>query len=126
MALDQLARALALFAVLDPQMPLHFLQTFLIVASSTEGSVTYREIEEALNLTNSSVSRTLNALGDRHRKGDKGHGLIEVFIDPGEGRRYRARLTKRGRALASQLTTTTTTDPWQEQSGAPHRGGSLM
>jgi DNA-binding MarR family transcriptional regulator len=31
-----------------------------------------------------------------------------VFIDPGEGRRYRARLTKRGRALARQLTTTTT------------------
>jgi DNA-binding MarR family transcriptional regulator len=105
MGLDQLARALALFAVLDPQMPLHFLQTFLVVAQAPEGSVTYREIEEALSLTNSSVSRTLNALGERHRTGDRGHGLVEVFIDPGEGRRYRARLTKRGRALAQQLLT---------------------
>ena len=106
MALDQLQRHLALFAVLDPQMPLHFIQTFLTIAG--RDSVTYREIEDALGLTNSSVSRTLNALGDRHRRGDKGYGLIEVFIDPGEGRRYRARLTKRGRALARQLTTTTT------------------
>jgi len=108
MELDQLARVLALFGVLDPQMPLHFLQTFLIVATAPTGSVTYREIEDALNLTNSSVSRTLAALGERHRTGDRGYGLVDVFIDPGEGRRYRARLTKRGRALANQITTTTT------------------
>ena len=108
MALDQLRRVLALLAVLDPQMPLHFIQVFLTVADGEGGSCTYREIEEALNLTNSSVSRTLNALGSRHRKGDRGHGLIEVFIDPSDGRRYRARLTKRGRALANQITTTTT------------------
>lgn len=82
-------------------MPLHFIQTFLLVAAAD--SVTYREIEEALNLTNSSVSRTLAALGERHRTGNRGHGLIDVFIDPGEGRRYRARLTKRGKALAGQL-----------------------
>jgi DNA-binding MarR family transcriptional regulator len=103
MALDQLERMLAQFSVLDPQMPLHFLRVFLVVARAEGGSCTYREIEEALTLTNSSVSRTLNALGSRHRKGDRGHGLVEVFIDPGEGRRYRARLTKRGRALAQQL-----------------------
>lgn len=104
MDLDQLQGVLRRFAVLDPQMPLHFLQTFLLVASME--SITYRQIEEELSLTNSSVSRTLNALGDRHRKGDRGHGLVEVFIDPGEGRRYRARLTKRGRALAQQIQST--------------------
>jgi DNA-binding MarR family transcriptional regulator len=101
MDLVELQGVLDRFAILDPQMPLHFLQTFLVVAR--KDSVTYREIEETLSLTNSSVSRTLNALGDRHRKGDRGHGLVEVFIDPGEGRRYRARLTKRGRALAQQI-----------------------
>ena len=61
MGLGQLERSLQLFAVLDPQMPLHFVQAFLFVAQRT--SCTYREIEEALELTNSSVSRTLNALG---------------------------------------------------------------
>ena len=101
MGLGQLERGLQLFAVLDPQMPLHFVQAFLFVAQ--RASCTYREIEEALELTNSSVSRTLNALGPRHRKGDRGHNLIETYIDPDEGRRYRARLTKQGRALAKEL-----------------------
>lgn len=101
MSLDRLARSLECFQALDPQMPLHFVQTFLFVAR--RHSCTYADIEKALNLTNSSVSRTLNALGHRHRKGDRGLGLIEVYIDPGEGRRYRARLSKQGRILASQL-----------------------
>ena len=101
MDLAQLDRSLQLFAVLDPQMPLHFIQMFLFVAG--KGNCTYREIEEALELTNSSVSRTLNALGPRHRSGDRGHNLIEVYIDPDEGRRYRARLTKRGKTLAREL-----------------------
>ncbi len=114
MPLDRLDRALECFQVLDPQMPLHFIRTFLFVAR--RHSCTYAELEKALNLTNSSVSRTLNAMGRRHRKGDRGMGLLEVFIDPGEGRRYRARLTKQGRLLANQLellttTTTTATDP---------------
>ena len=102
MDMAQLQRVLDRFAVLDPQMPLHFIQTFLLVAAAD--SVTYREIEEALSLTNSSVSRTLAALGERHRTGNRGYALVDVFIDPGEGRRYRARLTKRGKALAQQIT----------------------
>lgn len=115
MALDRLARSLECFQTLDPQMPLHFIQAFLFVAG--RHSCTYAELEKALNLTNSSVSRTLNALGRRHRKGSRGLGLIEVYIDPEEGRRYRARLSKQGRILANQLekltttTTTTTADP---------------
>jgi DNA-binding MarR family transcriptional regulator len=101
MDLAQLDRCLHRFAVLDPQMPLHFVQVYLFVAQRS--SCTYREIEKALELTNGSVSRTLNALGPRHRKGDRGHNLIETYIDPDEGRRYRARLTKRGKALAKEL-----------------------
>ena len=40
MALDQLERMLAQFAVLDPQMPLHFLRVFLVVARAEGGSCT--------------------------------------------------------------------------------------
>jgi DNA-binding MarR family transcriptional regulator len=109
MALDRLARSLDCFQAMDPQMPLHFVQTFLFVAQ--RHSCTYAEIEKAMNLTNSSVSRTLNALGHRHRDGDRGLGLIEIYIDPGEGRRYRARLTKQGKILASQLGNTNSPPP---------------
>ena len=109
MPLGRLASSLECFQALDPQMPLHFIQCFLFVAR--RHSCTYAEIEKALNLTNSSVSRTLNALGHRHRKGDRGLGLIEVYIDPGEGRRYRARLSKQGRILVNQLERVNSTPP---------------
>ena len=42
MDLVELQGVLDRFAILDPQMPLHFLQTFLVVAR--RDSVTYREI----------------------------------------------------------------------------------
>lgn len=101
MTLDRLSRSLGLFATLDPQLQLHFIRVFLYVAQ--HHSVTYAELEKAMDTTNSSISRTLNALGSRHRSGEKGLGLVEVFIDPDQGRRYRARLTKKGRALLQQL-----------------------
>jgi DNA-binding MarR family transcriptional regulator len=102
MDLRKLSRALDLFAVFDPtHFPIHFVQVFLLVAASR--SCTYREIEEALSITNSSVSRTINALARVHRSGLPGLGLVEPFIDPQEGRRYRVRLTSKGRALLRQI-----------------------
>jgi DNA-binding MarR family transcriptional regulator len=102
MDLRELEGALAAFAVLSPtSFPIHHAQVFLVVAA--RGHVTYQEIEEALNLTNSTVSRTVNALGETHRKGYPGLDLLEVYRDPEEGRRYLVRLTAKGKALLRQL-----------------------
>lgn len=102
MDLRQLERALAAFAVLDPAaIPLHHAQVFVVVAS--RGNPTYGEIEEALNLTNSSVSRTVNALGTTHRKGYNGLGLLETYADPDDRRRFKVRLTAKGKALQRQI-----------------------
>lgn len=68
-----------------------------------QGQATYRELEEKLNLSNSTVSRTVHALGETHRKGYDGHALLEVVRDPEEGRRFTVRLTAKGKALARQL-----------------------
>lgn len=124
MALERLSRSLGLIAALDSQLPLHFVRVFVFVASSR--SCTYAEIEQALDLHNSSVSRTLHALGARHRSGEKGLGLVEVFIDPEQGRRYRARLTKKGRALLQALelieSSHESLDPAaRDQPSTPHR-----
>ncbi len=67
------------------------------------GQATYRELEEALNLSNSTVSRTVHALGETHRKGYDGHALLEVVRDPKEARRYVIRLTAKGKALVRQI-----------------------
>jgi DNA-binding MarR family transcriptional regulator len=100
--LPQLERALAAFAVLSPvSLPLHHAQVFLVVAK--RGQCSYSEIEEELSITNGTVSRCVHAMGETHRKGYPGHGLLEAFRDPAEGRRFLVRLTARGRALARQI-----------------------
>lgn len=103
MDLRQLENALAAFSAISPtSFPIHHAEVFLHVATQGRG-VTYLEIEEALNLSNSTVSRTVHALGDTHRKGYDGHGLLETFKDPEEGRRLLVRLTAKGKALIRQL-----------------------
>ena len=102
MDLRQLERALAAFSVLSPTaFPIHHAEVFLVVAQ--RGQATYRELEEALNLSNSTVSRTVHALGETHRKGYDGHALLEVVRDPEEGRRFVIRLTAKGTALVRQI-----------------------
>jgi DNA-binding MarR family transcriptional regulator len=109
MVLSELQRCIGLFATHDPQMPLHFIQIFILVAQAPPEGLLYREIEDAMNLTNSSVSRTLDALGEEHRKGYRGHGLIERRIDPEDSRRLRVSLSKKGKILASEIVKHTTT-----------------
>lgn len=103
MDLRQLENALAAFSSLSPTaFPMHHAEVLLVVAGAARG-VTYGEIEKALNLSNSTVSRTVHALGDTHRKGYDGHGLLETVKDPEEGRRLLVRLTAKGHALIRQL-----------------------
>ncbi len=102
MDLDRLGTALNVFRTMGPgTLPLHFAQVFLMVALYEP--CTYRRIEEEMNLTNSSVSRTLNALSDVHRSGEQGLGLVTLVNDPAEGRRNVARLTAKGRAIKDLL-----------------------
>jgi len=102
MDLNQLASALAAFSVLNPtSFPIHHAEVFLYVAR--RGRCTYAEIERDLDLSNSTVSRVVMALGEVHRKGYPGHGLLGIIKDPDEGRRYLITLTAKGKALQRQL-----------------------
>lgn len=97
-----LGRALDLFALLDPtHLPTHFIQVFLVTAQ--EGPCTFRLIEERLNLSNSAVSRTVQALGAINRKGQPGFDLVTVERDPQEGRRFLVLLTAKGHVLFRQV-----------------------
>lgn len=107
MDLAQLARALGLFATLDPiEFPLHRAQLFLEVAQAGPAGITFRELEERLSLTNGSVSRSVASLGDTDRHGQPGYRLVTFFKDPSQPRRYRVRLSPKGQALARQLLNT--------------------
>ncbi len=98
MRLSELGSALAAFGGIDPgAMPLHHVQILTLIA--TQGSVTYAQIEKELGLSNAAVSRSLNALSDQVRHRSTCADLVEIYRDPAEGRRYRARLSRKGAAL---------------------------
>lgn len=102
MDLGELAAGLEVLGALDPgALPLHHVQAFLFIAE--RGSCTYREIEQRFGISNASASRIVNSLGEHsgHRKAPL--GLTCVFIDPGEGRRYRVKLTRKGEAVIRAL-----------------------
>lgn len=102
MDLRELEGGLAAFAVLSPTaFPLHHAQLFLVVAQ--DGPCSFRHLEEKLNISNGTVSRSVAALGTEHWRGYPGHGLLEVFRDPDEGRRFQVRLAAKGKALVRQL-----------------------
>ena len=95
--------ALSIFEALLPRnMFVHHVQVFLFIAS--KHSVTYREIEEKFEVTNASASRAVHTLAEnppRHRKNSL--KLVEIYIDPEEGRRYRVRVNAAGKALYKSL-----------------------
>ena len=76
----------------------------LFIGEHGPGGCTYAAIEARLGISNAAASRSVNSLSAsaRHRKTEP-MGLVEVFIDPEEGRRYRVRLTKKGLTLMRAL-----------------------
>jgi DNA-binding MarR family transcriptional regulator len=105
MDLDQMAAAADAFAAQhdDPTaVPLHHLRLFIEVGR-LGGRCTYRQLQDGLQLNNSSVSRTVNALGAEHRKGRPGLGLLTTYPDPDEGRRNIVALSPKGSTLLRQL-----------------------
>lgn len=106
MKLVKIAKLLDAFLLLEPtHLPVHFCRVFTEVCKADEDNepCTYRRLETATGLSNSAVSRTMNALTAENRKGAAGFNLVEQFRDPDEGRRYIVRLTAKGRAVQRQL-----------------------
>lgn len=93
---------MAAFAEQDPtRFPLHHARLFLEVARTEP--CTFEHLERELNLTNSSVSRTVSALSERNRHGDRGYRLLTIERDPEEYRRFLVRLSPKGRHLLQRL-----------------------
>ena len=124
MSLRQLESCLALLGSLEPgNMPIHHARVLVWLAQRE--SATYKEIEEAAGLSNAAVSRTLNSLAEEspHRKNTL--GLVEIYRDSKEGRRYRARLNQKGQAfvgaVAALLDATPNPRPLTHDHGRPHQ-----
>lgn len=75
-------------------MPIHHAR-ILVYLGQVENS-TYAELGERLHLTGASISRSLNALEVKHQ-------MVEVYRTPVDGRRYRVRLSRKGKALIASV-----------------------
>jgi DNA-binding MarR family transcriptional regulator len=81
----------------NPTMPIQHVRAFLHVA--IHGEVLQSDLEEAIGIAQSSVSRAITILGEGWPN-EPGHGLLESFADPWNHRRKLVRLTEKGKALA--------------------------
>jgi DNA-binding MarR family transcriptional regulator len=86
---------------IDPQIEIHQVQLLLEIARKPLS--TMRELADATDLALSSISRNLDALGDIHRFGKPGLGLVAKDRDPREVRRMVAWLTPKGKEVVSRL-----------------------
>lgn len=121
--MDRLEACLRLLGSLDPgALPIH--HATILVWLGQRDSATYRDIEEAFGMSNAAVSRTLNSLSSEavHRKNSL--GLVEIYRDGAEGRRYRVRLNKKGKEFIHALKglmSPTTTKPNHDQPSTRER-----
>lgn len=90
-------------------IPLQIVTTFLLVAQYEGKSL--REYTDLAGLAQSTMSRHLLDLGERHRAGQKeGYGLVDRRQDPLELRKNEYRLTPKGRQLVAKITRTLIAD----------------
>jgi DNA-binding MarR family transcriptional regulator len=83
------------------QMPLQMAHVYCVIMARP--GITMAQLGEAVGLSQSSCSRNVAALGEWHRLGKPGYGLVETASDPQEGRRLIMFLSPKGRQIARQL-----------------------
>jgi DNA-binding MarR family transcriptional regulator len=102
----KLQRALDILRTLDPELPMSVVVCFLAVAETGKERVQVRDIQTKTGLSQSSLSRALIYLGDRHWKREAAKGGLEMvaqFVDPEDRRARLVALTSKGEALARSL-----------------------
>ncbi|MBD9511939.1 winged helix-turn-helix transcriptional regulator [Ensifer sp. ENS10] len=91
------------FRKLDPEIQAQTITLFLLVVARP--GITMKELVQQTGLASSSVSRNISALGERHRNGEPGHGLVRAYEDPQDRRTKRVDVTAQGRRVYETLIT---------------------
>lgn len=100
--LRELFRCAEVLRELNAEMPMQMASLFLMVA--IKPGIHQRDIGELVNLSQSSVSRNVNALATRTRHGTPGLGLVEQRIGGLGAKTPALHLTAAGKALVKRLT----------------------
>lgn len=100
-ALRKLRSVVDAVRLIDDSMPIQTFAVLLDIARHPNSSV--NEIASRTGLAQSSASRNVAALSDRHWQKKPGLGLVELVIDPNELRRKNVSLTAKGERFMTQI-----------------------
>lgn len=87
---------------LDSDMELQLLHMLLILATRSRPML-MSDLGDLTGLSQSSVSRNVQKLGERDHRGRPGFGFVEVSEDPWDHRNLLVVLNKRGRAFIARM-----------------------
>ena len=99
--LNSLFEAVQLMRLLDREFPAQMMAALLYIAS--HNGCHKQAVEQALGVSTAAGSHTTDWLGDRHRLGKPGLGLIKKVEDPSNRRRKFLVLTEKGQHFVRQL-----------------------
>jgi DNA-binding MarR family transcriptional regulator len=97
----QLFKAIEEFRKVDSEIPSQTINTFLYVA--THEGCTMKDIEDALGVAQSTMSRNIASLDKINRHHQPGLGFVRAVEDPAERRRKIVTLTPKGKQLKARL-----------------------
>lgn len=100
-SLQAFSAAVDVLRMVDDQMPSQ--QMAVLMAVALRPGITMQQLGDMVGISQSSCSRNVGALGEWHRKGIPGHGLVEAIEDPIERRRKVMFLTGKGRTIVGKL-----------------------
>jgi DNA-binding MarR family transcriptional regulator len=100
--LVDVASGLRCFRELDPEFPIQYATSFLIIAQS-EG-ISQTEVAHLIGLSRSGVQRAFARLSKKGSDGKAGYGLIDVRVDVWDMRYRRAYLSAKGQQFAQGFT----------------------
>lgn len=104
--MEKLQRAVDILRAIDPEFPMSVLVCFLAIAETGKDRVQVRDIQARTGLSQSSLSRALTYLGERHWRRDALKGGLEVvtqYVDPEDRRARLVSLSPQGEALARSI-----------------------
>lgn len=99
--LTELQRRIEALREVYSEMPLQMVSVFLVIAMKP--GILQRDLPEMVNLSQSSVSRNIQALSASDSHGKPGLGLVKQCIGSPGGRTPALHPTRAGKELASRL-----------------------
>lgn len=99
--LRELFRCAEVLREINAEMPMQMVSVFLMIAMKP--GIHQRDLPDLVNLSQSSVSRNVNALAAVTRHGTLGLGLVEQRIGSLGAKTPELHLTRSGRELARRL-----------------------